>query len=360
MTPGGRGPTIVLPTFSDTIHGGTLSVTRATTTTDLPVTVDAVYAAAELLRGVALRTPLIRLSEGGDRELVKAESLQLTGAFKLRGAHVAIAGLSEEQRARGVIAASSGNHAQGVAYAARALGISATVVMPVDAPALKRARTAGFGAEIIDWQEGDEALEEMAARIGAERDLAVIHPFNDPVVMSGQATVGLEIAQDLPDVGAILVPIGGGGLASGLGCAMRALLPGVRLIGVEPELAADMQDGFRAGAYRPWPADKRQRTIADGMRTNGSEATLSVVTALYDDIVTVTEDEIIAAMAIAAREGRLTLEPSGATTIAAMRFKQAEAGLGTVSGPIVAVASGGNVDPVSYAAWLSLAAAQAG
>lgn len=344
---------------SDTIQGGTISVTHATTT-NLPVTLEAVYAAAELLRGVALRTPLVRLSEGGGQELVKAESLQPTGAFKLRGAHVAIARLSDEQRCRGVIAASSGNHAQGVAYAARAMGINAAVVMPVDAPALKRARTAGFGAEVIDWQEGDETLDEMAARIGDERGLAVIHPFNDPVVMSGQATVGLEIAQDLPDVGAVLVPIGGGGLASGLACAMRALLPGIRLIGVEPEFAADMQDGLRAGAYRPWPADKRQRTIADGMRTNGSEITLSIITALYDDIVTVTEDEIIAAMAIAAREGRLTLEPSGATTIAAMRFRQAEAGLRTVTGPIVAVASGGNVDPASYAAWLGQAAVQEG
>lgn len=319
-------------------------------------TIDQTRAAAGLLAGVALRTPIVRLSGGGGRELVKAESLQPTGSFKLRGAYVAMRRLTAEQRARGVIAASSGNHAQGVAYAARALGARASVVMPLDAPALKRARTLAFGAEIIDWQAGPETLEETAARIGAERGLAFIHPFDDPGVQAGQSTVGLEIVEDVPDVGAVLVPIGGGGLASGLACAIRALAPSVRLVGVEPELASDTSEGFHAGSYRTWPADRLRRTIADGMRTNGSPLTFSIIRALYDDIVTVTEDEIVAAMAIGAHEGRLTLEPSGATTIAALRFRHLEAGLDRVEGPIVAVASGGNVDPASYAGWLAQAA----
>ena len=317
------------------------------------VTIDAVRAAAATLRGIATRTPLVpfgRLEEG---RFLKAESLQPIGAFKIRGAYVAVASLSPEARARGVITYSSGNHAQGVARAARLLDAPAVVVMPSDAPALKRARVEADGAEVVVVGTSSEERQRVAEEIAAQRGLAIIPPFDDDRVIAGQGTVGLEIAEELADVAAVLVPIGGGGLASGIAVAIKALVPGARVIGVEPELAADARASLREDRIVRWPAEDVSRTIADGTRTTAiGRRTFAHLRVLLDDIVTVSEAEIAAAVRLAAEESRLVAEPSGALPVAALAFRSAETGLEGLDGPVVAVVSGGNVDPERYRAFL--------
>ena len=317
------------------------------------VTIDAVRAAARTLRGIAVRTPLVPFGPLAARRVLKAESLQPIGAFKIRGAYVALAALSAGELARGVITYSSGNHAQGVARAARLLGAPAVVVMPSDAPALKRARVEADGAEVVVVGPSSDERRHVAERIAAERNLAIIPPFDDDRIIAGQGTVGLEIAEDLPDVAAVLVPIGGGGLASGVAVAIRALAPKARLIGVEPELAADARQSLREGRIVRWSAADASRTIADGTRTTAiGRRNFAHLVCLLDDIVTVSEAEIAAAVRLAAEESRLVVEPSGALSVAAMAFRSAEAGLDGLIGPIVAVVSGGNVDPDRYRALL--------
>ena len=318
------------------------------------VGIAAIRAAAEQLRGVALRTPLLAFGPPERHEYLKAESLQPIGAFKLRGAYVAIAGLDPAVRARGVITYSSGNHAQGVARAARLLGIPAVVVMPSDAPAIKRDRVAADGAEVVVVGPASEDRRLRAEQLAAERGLAIIPPFDDDRIIAGQGTCGLEIAEDLPDLGAVLVPVGGGGLAAGVASAVRALRPAARIIGVEPELAADARDSFRAGRIVAWPAEQVGRTISDGTRTQSiGRRNLTHLLANLDDIVTVSEAEIEAAVRLAAEECRLVVEPSGALAIAALRFRSAEAGLTGLEGSLVAIVSGGNVDPGQYRAILA-------
>jgi threonine dehydratase len=321
------------------------------------VSIDDIRRAAELLRGVTLRTPLVPLgssSHGRRHHLIKAESLQPIGAFKLRGAYFAIASLPAEVRGRGVITYSSGNHAQGVARAARLLGAPAVVVMPNDAPPLKAARVAADGAEIVTVGPASDERREVAERIAAERGLAVIPPFDDDRIICGQGTCGLEIAEDVEDLAAVLVPIGGGGLASGVAAAVKAMRPHARVIGVEPELAADAQESLAAGQIVSWPAELVSRTIADGTRTQAvGRRTFAHLSALLDGIVTVSEAEIAAAVRLAAEEARLVLEPSGALSIAALRFRPEQAGITGLTGTIVAIASGGNVDPDRYRALLA-------
>jgi threonine dehydratase len=318
-------------------------------------TLDDIRAAAARIDGVVLRTPLVPMAiRRREPLLLKAESLQPIGAFKLRGAYNATSRLDADARARGVTTASSGNHAQGIARSARLLGIPATIVMPIDAPALKRERVLADGATIVDWDPaGPIGINETAIALAAERGLAMIHPYDHPDVIAGQGTVGLEIAGELPDVAAVLVPVGGGGLASGVGTAIRALAPNARLIGVEPELSADAQEGFRAGRRIEWPTALGRRTIADGTRVNTSERTFGHIRALFDDIVTVTEVEIAAAIRLIAERSRLVAEPSGALTVAAAAFHPDLAGLTALDGPIVCVVSGGNVDPDRYREYLA-------
>ncbi len=312
------------------------------------VGLDAIRAAAETLRGVVLRTPLIAFGPPSDRTFLKPESLQPIGAFKIRGAYVAIASLSEAERARGVITYSSGNHAQGVARAARLLGAPAVVVMPSDAPAIKRSRVAADGAEIVTVGPASEERRIVAERLAEERGLAVIPPYDDDRIIAGQGTVGLEIAEEMPDLALVLVPIGGGGLASGVAAAVKALRPGALVIGVEPELAADAADSLREDRIIAWPADAVGRTIADGTRTQSlGVRTFAHLRALLDGIVTASEAEIAAAVRIAAEESRLVVEPSGALTVAALRFRSREL-RDRPAGSVVAVVSGGNVDPVAY------------
>jgi threonine dehydratase len=313
------------------------------------VTLDDIRAAAERLRGIAIRTPLVPFGPPEARRYLKAESLQPIGAFKLRGAYVAVASLSAEALARGVITYSSGNHAQGVARAARLLGAPAVVVMPSDAPAVKRDRVAADGAEIVVVGTASDERQRVAEEIAAQRGLAVIPPFDDDRIIAGQGTVGLEIAEDLPDVAVVLVPIGGGGLASGVATAIKALRPGARVIGVEPELAADAHESLERGEIVAWPAELVSRTIADGTRTQALGARpFAHLRAHLDSIVTVSEAEIAAGVRLAAERSRLVVEPSGALGIAAMAFRATELGLDQVDGSVVAVVSGGNVDPDLY------------
>jgi threonine dehydratase len=313
------------------------------------VSIDDIRAAARTLDGITLRTPLVPFGPPGRRWFLKAESLQPIGAFKLRGAYVAIAGLDPKERSRGVITYSSGNHAQGVARAARLLGAPAVIVMPEDAPAIKRERVAADGAEIVTVGPASEERRLMAERLAAERGLAIVPPYDDPRIVAGQGTCGLEIAEDMPDLAAVLVPIGGGGLASGVASAIRALRPTARIVGVEPELAADARESLQQGRIVEWPAALVSRTIADGTRTQSlGLLTFAHLSRLLDDIVTVGEAEIAAGVRLVAEEARLVVEPSGALAAAALAFRAREAGVADLAGPVVAVASGGNVDPDRY------------
>jgi threonine dehydratase len=320
-----------------------------------PVLVElpAIRAAAAGLRGVAVRTPLVPFGRPERRQYLKAESLQPIGAFKLRGAYTAAAALAPEVRSRGLITYSSGNHAQGVARAARLLGVMAVIIMPSDAPALKRARVEADGAQVLVVGTASEERRQVAEELAQERGLAIIPPYDHPAIVAGQGTVGLEIAEDLPDVAAVLMPVGGGGLASGVAAAITALAPRARLIGVEPELAADARESLAEGRIVAWPAELVSRTIADGTRTQSlGRLNFAHLSAQLDAIVTVSELEIEAAVRLAAEEARLVVEPSGALAVAAMRFRAGEAGIIGLDGPVVGVVSGGNVDPDRYLRYL--------
>jgi threonine dehydratase len=324
---------------TDTASGGPLPL----------VGIEAIRAAAARLRGVVIRTPLVTFSAGPPRVLLKAESLQPIGAFKIRGAYNAIAQLTPDELRRGVVAHSSGNHAQGLARAARLLGTHAVVVMPSDAPAVKRARVEADGAEIVTVDPASGIREAMATRLAEERGLVPIPPYDDDRIIAGQGTCGLEIAEDVEDLALVLVPIGGGGLASGVAAAVKALRPRARVVGVESELAADAAESLREGRIVRWDGALTSRTIADGTRTQAiGKRPFDHLSRLLDGIVTVTEAEIAAAVRLAAEESRLVVEPSGALSIAAARFHAAELGLAGLDGTVVAVISGGNVDPERY------------
>jgi len=328
------------------------ALAMATTSMGL-VGIEAIREAARTLEGVAVHTPLVAFGPPAARWYLKPESLQPIGAFKIRGAYNAIAALDARARAGGVVTHSSGNHAQGVARAARLLGIHAVIVMPSDAPAVKRARVEADGAEIVTVGIPSGEREAMADRLVAERGLTLIPPYDDDRVIAGQGTVGLEIVTDLPEVAAVLVPVGGGGLASGVAAAVKALRPDARVIGVEPELAADAQESLATGRVVRWDGERTSRTIADGTRTQSiGRRNFAHLAALLDGIVTVSEAEIAAGVRIAAEQARLVAEPSGALTVAALQFRATEAGLDSLAGPVVAVVSGGNVDPERYREFL--------
>ena len=294
---------------------------------------------------MALHTPLVPCPRGeGDRTLhLKAESLQPTGAFKLRGAYNKISSLSSEERRRGVVAHSSGNHAQAVAYAARTLGVRAVIVMPRGAARVKLDATAAFGAEIL--LVGDDSAERVrrAEELAAEHGYVPVPPYDDETLIAGQGTVGLEILEDLPDVETVLVPVSGGGLISGVAAALKLSRPEVRVIGVEPELAADAQASLRSGKLVELPAEQVRRTVADGLRVRRlGDAPFEHVRAFVDDIIAVGEDEILEAMRRLALRVRLVAEPSGAVTFAAHLFHQDELPATRLN---VAIVSGGNVEP---------------
>jgi threonine dehydratase len=309
------------------------------------ITLDDVQLAQRRVHGVALRTPLVPCPRGAEERLLyfKAENLQPTGAFKLRGAYNKISSLSPEERRRGVVAHSSGNHAQAVAYAARALGVHAVIVMPRGAPRVKLDATAAFGAEILFV--GDDSAERVrkAEELAADHGYVPVPPYDDETLIAGQGTVGLEIIEDLPDVETVLVPVSGGGLISGVAAAIKLSRPEVRVIGVEPELAADARESLKTGKLVELPAEQVGRTIADGLRVRKlGYAPLEHVRAFVDDIIAVSEEEILDAMRRMALRARLVAEPSGAVTFAAHLFHRDELPATRVN---VAIVSGGNVEP---------------
>jgi threonine dehydratase len=274
---------------------------------------------------------------------LKLENLQPIGAFKLRGAYNKVASLTNEERRRGVISYSSGNHAQGVAYAARALGVKAIIVMPGNAPENKLEATAALGAEIVTVGPGSEERRLRAEQLAAEHGYAIVPPYNDEKIISGQGTVGLEILEDLPNVGTVLVPVGGGGLISGVSAAIKLSNPKVKVIGVEPELAADAQASLRAGRVVSFPAEKVSQTLADGLRTQSIGAiNFEHIRTYVDDIVSVTEDEIRQAMHALSANAKTVAEPSGAVAPAAFLFRADQLPKTNIN---VAVISGGNIDP---------------
>jgi threonine dehydratase len=315
------------------------------------VTLADIRAAAARIAGIAVKTPLVRTpfpgisGHGTGKEIyLKAESLQPIGAFKIRGAANKILQLTPAEIARGVITYSSGNHAQGVAYAARAVGAKAVIVMPSNAPAVKRAATLALGAEVIDVGLASSERLAVAERLVRQHGYVVIPPYDDEQIIAGQATCGLEIVEALPEVDLVLAPVSGGGLLAGVAAAVKvaAATPQTKVFGVEPELAGDTAESFRTGSIVTWPAELTSRTIADGLRTQSvGRRNFAHIQAFVDGIVTVTEAEIRAAMRAIVAAARLVPEPSGAVATAALLFHGAE--LPTYR-RAVAVVSGGNVD----------------
>ena len=327
------------------------------------VTMKDIRAAQRRIEGVAVRTPMVRVDPERVRAAgfavpefdlyLKAESAQPIGSFKLRGAYNMVAQLPEAERAPGVITYSSGNHAQGVAYAARAVGVKAVIVMPDNAPEVKKVATAALGAEIVmvgpASSERKAKAEELSARFG----YAVIPPYDDARIIAGQATCGLEIVEQVPDVDLVLSPVSGGGLLSGIATAVKLAAgeglakSGVQVWGCEPELAADAKESFETKTLVEWPAAMTTRTIGDGLRTQSlGVLNFEHVLRFVDGIVAVPEEDIYAAMRLVLGATDLVAEPSGAVTVAAALF--GAAGLPRAK-KVVAVVSGGNIDPALLA-----------
>jgi threonine dehydratase len=310
------------------------------------LTLDDVRAAADRLAGVAHRTPVVTSRTlddlTGGSLLLKAENLQRMGAFKFRGGYNAVRSLSPAALAAGVVAPSSGNHAQAVALAARLCGTHAVVVMPHDAPAGKRDAAIGYGAEVVGYDRFTQDRDETTAALIADRGLTLVHPYDDPAVMAGAGTAVLELIEDAGPLDVLVVCVGGGGLLSGSATVARALLPGVRVVGVEPAASDDWQRSLAAG--EPVTVQVGP-TIADGqMLPRPGELAWRVAGPLLDEVVTVTDEQIVAAMRWAFERLKLVLEPSGASALAAVL-----AGLVDVGGRRVGVTlSGGNVDTARF------------
>ncbi|MFD8307328.1 threo-3-hydroxy-L-aspartate ammonia-lyase [Streptomyces sp. NPDC059690] len=317
------------------------------TTTTPPVTLDDVRDAAARLKGVAHRTPVLRSrtldSLVGAEVFLKCENFQRVGAFKFRGAYNAASRLTPDQLARGIAAYSSGNHAQAVALAARELGSSAVIVMPEDAPTSKREATEGYGAEIVTYDRYTEDREAVARAVADERGLTLIPPYEHPHVMAGQGTAALELLEEVGELDALIVPVGGGGLIAGSATAAKALHPGTRVLGVEPEAGDDTKRSLEEGRRVSVPVP---RTIADGQAlTTPGELTFSVNRRLVDAVALVSDDEIRAAMRFAFERLKIVVEPSGATPLAALLAGR----VGSLPRRVGVIVSGGNVDADRFA-----------
>jgi len=316
---------------------------------DLPTFSD-VQSAADRLSGIANRTPVMTsrtLNElVGCEVFLKCENFQRVGAFKFRGAYNTISRLSEDERRRGVITHSSGNHAQAVALVAKLLGIHAVIVMPDNAPAIKRAATAGYRAEIIDYDPEQITREELSARIMKERNLVMIHPYNHPHIIAGQGTAALELIEDVGTLDTILAPCGGGGLMSGTALSAKALYPSCKTIGVEPELVAKATKTLRTGEIH---SVHNPPTIADGIRAPSfGEYTFGVIMKHVDDMIMVSEDAIKEAVRFLIHRMKLVVEPSGALGVAALL-----SGRVRPSGKTGVILSGGNIDGAAITELLS-------
>jgi threonine dehydratase len=321
---------------------------------DDALTLDRIRAAATRLNAVAHRTPLLSsttLDERcGGRVFLKAEPFQRTGSFKFRGAYNRLSLLDPAARERGVVAFSSGNHGAAVALAARLLGIRAVIVIPADGSAAKLAAIEGYGAQLRRYDPLTESREEVAAQIAAERSMTLVRPFDDHDVMAGQGTIGLELADQIPDLDRVLVPVGGGGLAAGVSTAIAGLLPRATVVGVEPVIASDTSQSIRAGRR---VSIGEPATIADGLRaTQPGELTFAVNSRLLADVATVSEDAIIDAMRFCFTWLKTVVEPSGAVPLAALL-----SGAVSPTRCTVVVLSGGNIDPADFSALMSAPAA---
>ena len=310
------------------------------------ITLSDLRTAQSRLNGVTVRTQLIQFplcAEDPRKLLLKPENQQPIGAFKLRGAYNKIASLSQEERRKGVISYSSGNHAQGVAYAARALKVKSIIVMPNNAPQIKRQATAKLGAEIVLVGPGSDERKTRAEELAAQHGYAIVPPYNDEKIIAGQGTIGLEILEELPQVETVVSPVGGGGLISGVAAAIKLTNPKVQVIGVEPELAADAHASLKQGRIVQFPAEQVSRTIADGLRTQSiGPINFEHIRAYVDDIITVTEDEIRQAMKYLCANPETVAEPSGAVATAGFIFHAKELPHTKLN---VAIISGGNIEP---------------
>ncbi|HVB31736.1 MAG TPA: threonine/serine dehydratase [Gemmatimonadaceae bacterium] len=308
------------------------------------LTIADIVAARERIAGRVHRTPTLSAERigarvpGGVRLSLKCELLQKTGSFKVRGALNAVSLLTAAERGRGVVAVSAGNHAQALAWAARAAGVKCTVVMPSAASQAKLDATRGYGAEVVQYQWGS-AMFDKARELAETHGYVFVHPFDDPRVVAGAGTVGLEILEDAPDVEAIVVPVGGGGLLAGIAVAVKETKPGVRVFGVEPVGAAALRRSLDAGVVTPIDAPQ---TIADGLAAPmTTELPLSVAQRYVDDVVLVTDAEIAEAMAVILSSAKLMAEPAGAAATAALLCGRLPMAPGA---RVVSVVSGGNVD----------------
>jgi threonine dehydratase len=307
------------------------------------ITLSDLREAQQRIRGVAVRTPLVPMAMPGaaGEVFIKNEGLQATGSFKVRGAYNKIAQLSAEERGHGVVAYSSGNHAQAVAFAAKSLGVKAVVVMPSNAPEVKRRATAAMGAEIVPVGPASAERKRKAEELAAQFGYVIVPPYDDEAIITGQGTCGLEIVEEMADVDLVLTPVSGGGLLGGVAAAVKHLNPDARVIGVEPELAADAQESFRVGKVVTWPAEMTTRTICDGLRTQSvGELNFLHIQAFVDDIITVSDDEVRDAMR-ALQLAEVTAEASGAVSAAAVLFHETEL---LPYSKVVAVMSGSNLD----------------
>ena len=307
------------------------------------LTLDAFKEARSVLQGVLLPTPLIHspyLSKlWGNHVYLKPENMQVTGAYKIRGAYFKISTLSPEEKERGLITASAGNHAQGVAYAARAAGVAATIVMPTTTPLVKVNNTKDYGAEVILHGEVFDDAAQLAAQLAEEKGLTYVHPFNDLTLATGQGTIAYEIFQDLPDVDIILVPIGGGGLAAGVSTLAKLLNPHVEVIGVEPTGAASMKASLEAGHVVTIPS---ATTIADGVavKTPG-DLVFPYVQKNVDRVLTIEDGELVEAFLDMTERHKMVVENSGLLTVAALRHLDCQ------GKNVVSVLSGGNMDVIT-------------
>lgn len=301
------------------------------------LTIDKIYEAQKLLRGVARRTPLTPAPALGDTIYIKSENLQVTGSFKLRGAYNKLAHLSEAEKAKGVVACSAGNHAQGVAMSATKMGIKSVICMPAGAPLAKVEATRGFGAEVVLVPGVYDDAAREAERLNREEGYTFAHPFNDEYVMAGQGTIALEILDQLPDVEQIVVPIGGGGLISGIAVAVKTLKPSCKVIGVQAAGAPSMYNAIKTGCVEELASVS---TLADGIAVKKpGDLTYECCLKYVDDVITVSEDEIASAILALMEIQKTVSEGAGATTVAAYMFKKVDTSLKTVC-----VVSGGNID----------------
>jgi threonine ammonia-lyase medium form len=313
----------------------------------LAITFDDVQAAARQIAGVANRTPIITSRTFNDcvgaEVFFKCENMQRVGAFKFRGAYNALSRLSQAEKRRGVITHSSGNHAQGIALAAQLLDITATIVMPTDAPASKVAATRGYGVEIVTYDRQEQSREEISARLAAERNLTFVHPYDHPHIMAGQGTAALELLEDVPDLDILVGPLGGGGLLSGCATAAKAIKPDIRIFGVETESSNDWWQSFQHGRrVKIDPPD----TIADGMRTlQPGELTFPILRKYAEAVLLVSDSQVISTLVFLLTRMKILAEPTGAVAPAAVLNQLID-----VPGQRIGVLiSGGNIDPLLLA-----------